>query len=58
MEKKNILITGVAGLIRSKFAEYIIENYCDEYNVIGLFSHILKWKKVWNIKQLKTIYNK
>lgn len=36
MEKKNILITGVAGLIGSKFAEYIIENHGDEYNVIGV----------------------
>ena len=33
MEKKNILITGVAGLIGSKFAEYIIENHNNYYNL-------------------------
>lgn len=38
MEKKNILITGIAGLIGSKFAEYIIENHNDEYHVIGVDS--------------------
>lgn len=36
--KKNILITGIAGLIGSKFAEYLISNYKDEYNIIGIDS--------------------
>ena len=36
--KKKILITGIAGLIGSKFAEYIIENHEDKYEVIGIDS--------------------
>jgi UDP-glucose 4-epimerase len=36
--KSNILITGIAGLIGSKFAQYIIDNYIDEYTVIGVDS--------------------
>ena len=34
--KKNILITGVAGLLGSRLADWIIENKPDEYNVIGI----------------------
>lgn len=40
MIKQNILITGVAGLIGSKFAEYIIKNHNDKYNVIGVDSFL------------------
>ena len=35
INKKYILITGVAGFIGSRFADYIIENH-PEYNVIGI----------------------
>ena len=38
MDKKKILITGVAGLIGSKFAEYIIHNHSNEYDVVGVDS--------------------
>ena len=34
--KKNILITGVAGLLGSRLADWIIENKGDEYQVIGI----------------------
>ena len=34
--KKNILITGVAGLLGSRLADWIIENKGDEYQVIGV----------------------
>jgi len=34
MEKKTILITGVAGLLGSRLADWIIENKGDEYQVI------------------------
>ena len=33
--KKNVLITGVAGLLGSRLADWIVENK-DEYNVIGI----------------------
>ena len=36
MEKKTILITGVAGLLGSRLADWIIENKGDEYQVIGV----------------------
>ena len=36
MSKKNILITGVAGLLGSRLADWIIENKSDEYRVIGV----------------------
>ena len=32
---KNVLITGVAGLLGSRLADWIIENH-PEYNVIGV----------------------
>ena len=35
MDKKNILITGVAGLLGSNMADWILENH-QEYNVIGV----------------------
>jgi UDP-glucose 4-epimerase len=35
MNKKNILITGVAGLIGSNMADWIIENHKD-YNIVGI----------------------
>jgi UDP-glucose 4-epimerase len=35
MDKKNILITGVAGLLGSNMADWIIKNY-SEYNIIGI----------------------
>lgn len=38
--KKKILITGIAGLIGSKFAEYIIKNYNEEYEIVGIDSLI------------------
>ena len=34
--KKNVLITGVAGLLGSRLADWIIENKGDEYQVIGI----------------------
>jgi len=34
--KKNILITGVAGLLGSRLADWIIENKDDEYQIIGV----------------------
>jgi len=34
--KKNVLITGVAGLLGSRLADWIIENKGDEYQVIGV----------------------
>tara|TARA_Y100001972_G_scaffold38767_1_gene47834 strand:- start:578 stop:1594 length:1017 start_codon:yes stop_codon:yes gene_type:complete len=34
--KKNILITGVAGLLGSRLADWIVENKGDEYQVIGI----------------------
>ena len=34
--KKNILITGVAGLLGSRLADWIIENKGDDYQVIGI----------------------
>ena len=34
--KKNILITGVAGLLGSRLADWIIENKGDKYQVIGV----------------------
>ena len=34
--KKNILITGGAGLLGSRLADWIIENKGDEYQVIGV----------------------
>jgi len=36
MEKKTILITGVAGLLGSRLADWIIENKGDEYQVVGV----------------------
>ena len=36
MSKKTILITGVAGLLGSRLADWIIENKGDEYQVIGV----------------------
>lgn len=36
MNKKYILITGVAGLLGSKFADWMIENKSDEYTVVGI----------------------
>lgn len=38
--KQKILITGVAGLIGSSFAKYIIDNFSDKYEVIGIDSLI------------------
>lgn len=38
--KRKILITGVAGLIGSKFAEYIIKNHNEEYEIVGIDSLI------------------
>lgn len=38
--KENVLITGVAGLIGSKFAQYIIDNHSEEYTIIGVDSLI------------------
>ena len=34
--KKNVLITGVAGLLGSRLADWIIEHKGDEYQVIGV----------------------
>ena len=34
MQDKNVLITGVAGLLGSRLADWIIEN--TDYNVIGI----------------------
>ena len=34
--KKKVLITGVAGLLGSRLADWIIENKGDEYQVIGI----------------------
>ena len=36
MSKKTVLITGVAGLLGSRLADWIIENKSDEYQVIGV----------------------
>ena len=36
MSKKTVLITGVAGLLGSRLADWIIENKSEEYNVIGV----------------------
>jgi UDP-glucose 4-epimerase len=36
MNKKNILITGAAGLLGSNLADYIIAKYFNEYNVYGI----------------------
>ena len=35
MKNKSILITGVAGLLGSRLADWIIENHC-EYEVVGI----------------------
>jgi UDP-glucose 4-epimerase len=42
-EKKTILITGVAGLLGSRLADWIVENK-PEYNIIGIddLSGVLK----------------
>lgn len=34
--KKNILITGIAGLIGSSFAQYLLDEYKNEFNIIGI----------------------
>jgi UDP-glucose 4-epimerase len=36
MSKKTVLITGVAGLLGSRLADWVIENKSDEYEVIGV----------------------
>ena len=36
MNKKTILITGVAGLLGSRLADWIIEHKSEEYNIIGI----------------------
>ena len=36
MNKEYILITGVAGLLGSRMADWIIENKSDQYTVVGI----------------------
>ncbi len=52
--KKSILITGAAGFIGANFAEYFVNKYNDEYNIIVLD----KLTYAGNIDNLKKVMNK